>query len=119
MKLTSFTAVVGLSVALSWTPAQAEAAVPQAVVSQTGAYQIVQVDESWTSGTVVRVSTQRGKVTIEHGPIENLDMMAMTMPFRVDDTAMLEGLAAGDKIEFVAEMDGKELVLKGLRRPAS
>ena len=74
--------------------------------------------ESWTRGKVVRVSTTRGKVTIEHGPIVNLEMMAMTMPFSVTDPSMLEGLAAGDEIEFVADMKGNELILINVRRPA-
>jgi len=75
--------------------------------------------QTWTSGTVVRVSVERGKVTIEHGPIKNLEMMAMTMPFTVADSSLLEGLAAGDKIEFVAGKNGDELVVEALRRPAS
>ena len=67
----------------------------------------------------MRVSVERGKVTIEHGPIKNLEMMAMTMPFTVADSSLLEGLAAGDKIEFVAGKNGDELVVEALRRPAS
>ena len=67
--------------------------------------------ETWVSGKVVSVRTERGKVTIEHEPIANLEMMAMTMPFTAADPSLLEGLAAGDEIEFVAGMDGDELIL--------
>ena len=78
---------------------------------------VADAHETWTSGKVVRVSTERGKVTIEHGPIANLDMMAMTMPFNVSDPSLLEGLAAGDEIEFVADMEGGELIMTSVRRP--
>lgn len=74
--------------------------------------------ETWTAGKVVRVSAARGKVTIAHGPIANLDMMAMTMPFTVADASMLDGLNKGDEIEFVATMEGGELTVVKMRRPA-
>ena len=79
---------------------------------------LADVHETWTSGKVVRVSTARGKVTIEHGPIANLEMMAMTMPFSVSDPSLLEGLEAGDDIEFVADMKDGGLILTNVRRPA-
>ncbi|MEO8008472.1 MAG: copper-binding protein [Betaproteobacteria bacterium] len=54
-------------------------------------------------GEVKKVDKEAGKVTIKHGPLENLGMPAMTMVFRVKDPAMLEQLKAGDKINFLAE----------------
>ena len=56
-----------------------------------------------SSGEVRKVDKDSGKVTIKHGPIENLGMPAMTMVFRVKDPAMLDRMKAGDKINFVAE----------------
>lgn len=56
-----------------------------------------------SSGEVRKVDKDSGKVTIKHGPIENLGMPAMTMVFRVKDPAMLDQMKAGDKINFVAE----------------
>ena len=44
-----------------------------------------------------------GKVTIKHGPLDNLGMPAMTMVFRVKDPAMLDQMKEGDRIDFVAE----------------
>lgn len=55
------------------------------------------------SGTVEKVDTAQGKVTIDHGPIPNLDMDAMTMVFRVQDPALLQGVKVGDKIQFQAD----------------
>lgn len=58
---------------------------------------------SMTDGTVKKVDKAAGKMTIAHGPLENLGMPGMTMVFRVKDPAMLERVKAGDKIRFAAE----------------
>ena len=55
------------------------------------------------AGEVKKVDKDAGKVTIKHGPLENLGMPAMTMVFRVKDAEMLERLKAGDRINFLAE----------------
>ncbi len=54
-------------------------------------------------GEVKKVDKSSGKVTIKHGPLDNLGMPAMTMVFRVNDPAMLDQMKEGDKINFVAE----------------
>lgn len=59
-----------------------------------------------TSGEVRKVDKDAGKVTIKHGPIENLGMPAMTMVFQVADPALLEQVKAGDKIRFLADKVG-------------
>lgn len=56
-----------------------------------------------TEGTIKKVDKAAGKLTIAHGPLENLAMPAMTMAFPVKSPAMLEALKAGDKIRFRAE----------------
>jgi Cu(I)/Ag(I) efflux system periplasmic protein CusF len=56
-----------------------------------------------SSGEVKKVDKDAGKITIKHGPLDNLGMPAMTMVFRVTDPAMLEHVKPGDKIAFVAE----------------
>lgn len=64
-------------------------------------------------GTVKKVDKNAAKITISHGPLENLGMPAMTMAFRVADPAMLDQVRAGDKIRFVAErVDGVFTVTK-------
>ena len=66
-----------------------------------------------TAGEVKKVDREAKKVTIQHGPIENLKMPPMTMVFRVKDPAMLDGLDAGTKIRFRAEeADGGYLVTR-------
>lgn len=54
-------------------------------------------------GVVRKVDKAAGKITIAHGPLENLGMPGMTMAFGVSDPAFLERVKAGDKIRFVAE----------------
>ena len=56
-----------------------------------------------STGEVKKVDKSGGKVTIKHGPLDNLSMPAMTMVFRVKDPAMLDQIKEGDKIKFVAE----------------
>jgi len=66
-----------------------------------------------SSGEVKKVDREAKKVTIQHGPIENLKMPPMTMVFRVKDPAMLEGIEPGAKIRFRAEeADGGYLVTR-------
>lgn len=56
-----------------------------------------------SSGRVVKVDADAGKITIEHRPIWNLYMEAMTMIFKVRDPAMLTGVTPGDRIRFKVE----------------
>ncbi len=64
-----------------------------------------------SEGEVGKVDKSAGKVTIKHGPLQNLDMPAMTMVFRVKDLAMLDRLKEGDKIRFSAEKIGGTLTV--------
>ncbi len=68
--------------------------------------------QAMPAGLVKKVDKAAGKVTISHGPIENLGMPKMTMVYRVKDPAMLDRLEEGDKILFVAEkVDGAFTVM--------
>jgi Cu/Ag efflux protein CusF len=62
-----------------------------------------QASDALVKGEVRKVDKEAGKVTIKHGPLENLGMPAMTMVYRVKDPAMLDQLKAGDKIDFAAD----------------
>ncbi|SIO30759.1 copper-binding protein [Vannielia litorea] len=65
-------------------------------------------DHPMATGTVTKVDSQWNKLTIDHGPLENLDMPAMKMVFVVADAAMLQGLGEGTKIRFLADrVNGK------------
>jgi len=66
-----------------------------------------------TEGEVKKVDREARKLTIKHGPIENLKMPPMTMVFRVKDPAMLDGVDTGTKVRFRAEeADGGYVVTR-------
>jgi len=68
-----------------------------------------------TQGEVRRIDLAGGRITLRHGPIANLGMPPMTMVFVVSDKAQLEGLAVGDKVQFVADKQGSQYVLTELK----
>ena len=89
------------------------AVVPAADAPATTAPKAKAASAPLTAGEVKKVDREAKKVTIQHGPIENLKMPPMTMVFRVKDPAMLEGLEPGAKIRFRAEeADGGYLVTR-------
>ncbi len=63
-------------------------------------------------GEVRRIDTENRKLTIKHEAIPDLDMVAMTMAFRVADTISIDKLKAGDKIRFsLGQVQGKWVVV--------
>ena len=71
-----------------------------------------------SEGVVRKVNKSAGKLTIKHGPLVNLDMMPMTMVFRVKDPAMLDQVKAGDNIRFLAESINGALTVVTLEKAA-
>ena len=57
-------------------------------------------------GEIRKVDKEAKKITIKHGPIQSLDMPAMTMVFQVKEPAMLEQVKPGDKVKFEAQKLG-------------
>ncbi len=55
------------------------------------------------SGTIEKIDTAEGRLTIAHGPIPNLNMDEMTMVFRVQNPAMLKSLKRGARVRFSAD----------------
>jgi Cu/Ag efflux protein CusF len=68
------------------------------------------------SGTVEKVDAAQGKITIDHGPIQNLDMEAMTMVFRAQDPNLLKGLKAGDKVQFTADRVNGQISITSIKK---
>lgn len=68
------------------------------------------------NGTVTKVDEAQSKLTINHGPIKNLDMESMTMVFKAGDPAMLKGLKAGDKIKFDADRVNGQITVTKLQK---
>ncbi len=73
-------------------------------------------DHPMATGTVTKIDSQWNKLTIDHGPLENLDMPAMKMVFTVADPAMLEGLEEGTSIRFVADRVNGKLTVTSIER---
>lgn len=79
----------------------------------SGAKQASEAKSGMSHGEIKKVDAAAGKLTIKHGPLENLGMDAMTMVFKVKDPEMISQVKVGDKIDFVAEeVDGALTVTK-------
>lgn len=78
-------------------------------VGHDGSLPMIKMSE----GIVKKVDKPAGKITIAHGPLENLNMPGMTMAFAVKDQAMLDLVKAGDKVSFIgANVNGVLTVTK-------
>lgn len=72
--------------------------------------------EPMSEGEVRKIDATSQRVTLRHGPLDNLKMPPMTMVFRVVDASDLEGLAAGDKVRFRADKDGSSYVVTDMEK---
>ncbi|GJH28603.1 RND transporter [Caballeronia peredens] len=82
----------------------------------SGAKQGGAANSSMSHGEIKKVDTASGKLTIKHGPLENLGMDGMTMAFKVKDPAMLSQVKVGDKVDFVAEEINGALTVTKLQK---
>lgn len=57
-------------------------------------------------GTVTAIDAAAGKITLNHGPIGELEWPAMKMGFGVN-ASELKGIVVGDKVMFELKWDGK------------
>lgn len=73
------------------------------------------IAQEYTKGEVTKVDTDQKKLTIKHEELKNLDMPAMTMVFVVADEAMLDQVAEGESIEFVAERVNGRITITEIR----
>lgn len=51
-------------------------------------------------GTVEKVDTKMGVVTLAHGPVKSLNWPSMTMGFDVKDKSLFDKLVVGKTVEF-------------------
>ena len=66
-------------------------------------------------GEVRKIDKEQGKLTLRHGPIQNLDMPGMTMVFKAADPAMLDQVKVGDKVKFAAENRNGALTVTAIK----
>ena len=61
---------------------------------------------------IKKIDAKAGKVTLKHGPIENLGMSAMTMAFPVKDRASLKNFKVGESVSVTFDkVNGKPTVV--------
>lgn len=65
---------------------------------------------------VRKVDLGANKITLKHGPIAQLDMPGMTMVFQVRNPVLLQGIQAGDRVNFSAEQLQGAYVVTGLQK---
>ncbi len=68
------------------------------------------------TGTVEKVDKSAEKITINHGPIKNLDMDAMSMVFRAGDKKMLGQVKPGDKVQFTADRVNGQITVTSIKK---
>ena len=68
-----------------------------------------------TDGEIRKIDKDAKTITLRHGDIKNLGMMAMTIAFHVKAPAMLDKIKTGDKMKFKAETVGGQFVITELQ----
>jgi Cu(I)/Ag(I) efflux system protein CusF len=66
-------------------------------------------------GTVKKIDSARGKVTIAHGPIPTMKWPAMNMAFTVKDKALLGKVSQDKKVEFEFVQQGSDYVITSVK----
>jgi Cu(I)/Ag(I) efflux system protein CusF len=66
-------------------------------------------------GTVKKVDSAGGKVTIAHGPVPTMKWPAMNMTFTVKDKALLGKFSQDKKVEFEFVQQGSDYVVTSVK----
>lgn len=91
--------------------------VPAAALAQmhhAGMHGDKAADAAMSEGEIRRIDKDQAKLTIKHGPIQPLDMPAMTMVFGVKERGFLDKVAVGDKVRFAAAAESGRLVVTAI-----
>src|SRR5262245_63392258 len=73
-------------------------------------------DRSYTlQGQVLSIDTPRKQLTVKHEEIKGL-MPAMTMPYTVRETTLLDGLTLGDLINATLVIETNDAYLKTIKK---
>lgn len=67
------------------------------------------------TGLIQQIDREKGTITIKHGPLQGLNMMAMTMTFLVKDKAMLSNLQPLQKVDFELTYDGRTYTITTIK----
>ena len=66
------------------------------------------------TGTVVALNTAGKKVTLDHGPMPDIDWPAMKMEFPVAPSVDLSKVKTGDKVRFTLTGSGKNYTVQSI-----
>ena len=88
-------------------PATAKAVEQQVRAGAPAAAAVPQTVEG--EGKVVATVPGASQLVVEHGEIKGF-MEAMTMGYRVDPPALLEGIKSGDKVRFTIDVPSKTII---------
>lgn len=66
-------------------------------------------------GIVKSIRLKDGKIKIEHGPIDRLGMPRMTMMFKVENPALLNGIENGSSVEFSVDNSSGGFVITNIK----
>ncbi len=69
-----------------------------------------------TEGEIRKIDQDTGRVTLRHGPIENLSMPGMTMIFQAVPAEQLDDLEAGDKVRFRAVKNNGSFIVTNIEK---
>jgi Cu/Ag efflux protein CusF len=70
----------------------------------------------WVAAKVVKVESERSRVTLDHERIKSIDMEAMVMPFKVEKAVDLNPFKAGDKVRFRVASKDDHLVVEAMEK---
>ena len=73
------------------------------VVALAGLAHAQSATDELSTGEVRKVDKENARITLKHGPLNNLEMPGMTMVFKVADPKMLDSINEGDKVKFSAD----------------
>jgi len=68
-----------------------------------------------SQGEVRKVDAAAQKITLRHGPIASIGMPPMTMVFEVENAQLLEGVSAGEKVNFQVQKQGNRYIVTELQ----
>lgn len=98
-----------LAIAISLSPLAVRAADGHDAHAGHGAMHMDVAQSALIDGLVKKADKRAGKLTVAHGPLPN-GMPAMTMAFKVKESAWLDQVKAEQKIRFALSDDGMTIV---------
>jgi Cu(I)/Ag(I) efflux system periplasmic protein CusF len=70
----------------------------------------------WTQARIVKIESEKVRITLNHQPIKSIGMEAMIMPFKVDTKVSLEPFKVGQKVRFTVTEENSHLVVNEMER---